>query len=121
MAPASPSIESQSPSLIVVAPSRATRPAGSTDSDVQPTMHGLPICRATSAACAVRPPTAVTMAAALAKHGDAARGVGVKGGPPDGDAGGCAGAVADRRRSDQEALVDQHAQIDTVEPAQTLG
>jgi hypothetical protein len=66
-AAASPSIESQSPSLISTSASRAQRPATSIDNSLQPTMHGFPNCRATSAACAVRPPTAVTIPAAMAK------------------------------------------------------
>ena len=44
---ASPSIESQSPSPIAVPASCAVRAAGSTDSAVQPTIQGLPICLAT--------------------------------------------------------------------------
>src|SRR5450756_2890132 len=39
---------------------------GSTARSRQPTRHTLPICRATTAACAVRPPRAVSMPAALA-------------------------------------------------------
>ena len=109
---ASPSIESQSPSLIASPASCALRLAASTVSPAQPTMQGLPIWRATSAACAVRPPTAVTMPAddrkarhigragigphqddRIAAGGEALGACRIEGRASDRDAGGGAGAA----------------------------
>jgi hypothetical protein len=100
----------------------------------------LPICLATNAACAVRPPTAVTIPAAVAKPAtsavvvsgrtkndrvaascEARRAVGIECGAADSDARRCARAVADRLRCDHQAFVDQRTQIHAVEPAQTFG
>ena len=65
--PVSPSMESQSPSAMRVAPILARRAAASTSNPAQLTTQGFPNCRAISEACAVRPPLAVSAPDAAAK------------------------------------------------------
>src|SRR5262245_8796309 len=105
----------------------------------QPTMHGFPICRATSAACAVRPPTAVTMPAdngkprdiggvgigtheddRIAAAGQLLGGGGVEGGTPARDARRCADASRDGIVGVEQALAAQRVELDSVESAKRL-
>ena len=60
--PRPPSTEISSPSEIVIPSTVKLRATGSICSDSTPQTHGLPIPRATTAACDVMPPCAVTTA-----------------------------------------------------------
>ncbi len=66
MAAFAQSIDRRSPSVILIAPNAPERRPSSITRRSTPTMHGLLSCRATTAACEVRAPSAVTRAAASA-------------------------------------------------------